>query len=144
MQRTEDFRISGIVWHEIGMRSMFLGNDLEDLLNQSFKIKAYGEVLDWICIVHIIASETIHEPYKRYSRKYKNLYVQYKLDYDQFVQANDAEAMEMMALSFLDILRQFPKWRIRHFDWKGLYEDAEKLFLEKGLIQTESIVWQKK
>ncbi len=135
MKRTEDFRFTDISWHEISKKVLPPSLAVEHLLNQNLKIKAYGEILDWLCLVHIVASETIHKPYKRYSRKYKNLYIQYKLDYQQFVQANDQEALEIMALSFLDVIKQFPKWKIKDFDWQRLYSDAQKLFLEHHFIR---------
>ena len=111
----QDFKISGIVWHEVGKRSLDLSNRLIDMLNLNLHLKQYGEVLDWLGLIHIIDIREIYKPYKRHSKKKKYLYVRYKLDYQQFTQADDSEALEMMALSFLDVIEQFPKWKIKGF-----------------------------
>ncbi len=136
MKRTSDFRMTEIVWHEAGMRPLHFSNRILEVLNQ-LKIKEYGLALDFIFLILVIhlPTQTLHKEYKRHSRKYKNLKVQRKLDYEQFVNATDEEALEMMALSFLEVIEQFPKWKIKDFDWQRLHTDARKLFVEHRFIR---------
>ncbi len=136
MQRTGDFRMTEIVWHEAGMRPLHFSNRILEVLNQ-VKIKDYGSTLDFIFLILVIhlPTQTLHKEYKRHSRKNKNLKVQRQLDYERFLKANDQEALEMMALSFLDVIKQFPKWKIKDFDWERLYADAQKLFVEHHFIR---------
>ncbi len=135
MQRTGDFRFTDISWHEVSHKVVDPYTTLSELLNKFLKIKEYGIILDYIFLIFIVDTATVHRARKYYSPKNKYLSVRRKLDYQKFVQANDSEALEMMALSFLDVIKQFPKWKIKDFDWQRLYADARKLFVEHHFIR---------
>ena len=135
MQRIGDFRFTDISWHEVAHKVADPYATLSELLNKSLKIKEYGTILDYIFLIFIVDNATVHRARKYYSAKNNYLSVRRRLDYEKFVKANDQEALEIMALSFLDVIKQFPKWKIKDFDWERLYADAQKLFVEHHFIR---------
>jgi hypothetical protein len=129
MKRTEDFRLTGVVWHEAGFRPIDMTNFLEKTLNKSLKIKDYGVVLDYLFFVFIIhlPTQIIHKEFRRVSRKKHEAVIYAKTDYEKFVQSNDREAFLMLCETFLSHLKEMCKRKDKDFDWNKLFADAEKL-----------------
>jgi len=136
MKRTEDFRISEIVWHELAQRSGYFTEYLANLLNQNFSLKNYGNGLDYIYFVYIIDFDTIQEEYFSYSKKYKKITIRHKLDYEKFIQVSENENLLEMIAVFLAKVKEFEKWKIQDFDSKRFYEDLEAFFLRENWIES--------
>jgi len=129
MKRTEDFRLTEIIWHEAGFRPTKMTNYFEKELNKSLKIKNYGNVFDFLFFAFIIQLpiQIVHQEKKRLSRKQRKAVFYAKVDYEKFVRANDREAFLMLCETFLTQLKEMCKRKDKDFDWNKLYADAETL-----------------
>jgi len=137
MRRTEDFRFTGIIWHELGFeRGIDDINLIEDVVNEAFKIKDYGQGLEYMILIYLIdLPDTIHNEYKYYARKKKYLTIQRKIDFQTAHQATHEDYLELLATCYLKAVKEFEKWKIQDFDSKRFYEDLEAFFLKENWIK---------
>jgi len=139
MKRTEDFRFTGIIWHELGLeKSIDDIKFLEHRINTAFKIKDYGQGLEYVLFIFLIhiPEQIIHKEYKYYAKKKKKLDIQRQIDFQTAHQATHEEYLELLATCFLKAVKEFEKWKIEDFDAKRFYQDLEAFFLKEN--------WKKK
>ena len=142
MQRTGQFRFTGIVWHEIPMgKSIDNFNALEDLLNAHLNLKSYGDEFDYIFFVFLIhlPNQKIHTEHHRFYRQKRYLDFQLKLDYFEVMAATPEEVKAMMATLFLNSILLYKKMRLKNFDYARFYADVKSLFEKNGLVREASI-----
>ena len=99
MERTGQFRFTGIVWHEIPMeKSIDNFNALEDLLNAHLDLRNYGDELDYLFFVFLIhlPNQKIHTEFHRFYRQKRYLDFQLKLDYFEVLAAPPEDVKAMM------------------------------------------------
>lgn len=137
MQRTEQFRLSSIVWHEVPIeKSMLNINDLEDLLNQNLSIKNYTQDFDYVDFMFIMdLPKSIHDEFRGVSKKKRYIYLQLKLDYFEVMSATPEEVKQLMAALYLNSILSYPKMRLKSFDYQRFYSDVKALFEKHGLLK---------
>ena len=129
MNRTEDFRFTEILWHELGRRPIKMGKFIENAVNKSLKIKDYGDIFDYLFFAFIInlPIQIVHEEKKRVSRKQRKILIYAKVDYEKFIKSDDRAAFMMLCDTFLIKLKEMTKRKDKDFDWKRLYADVENI-----------------
>lgn len=112
-------------------------NLLEDALNQHLSLSNYGSGLSGIAFIYIATPpvDEIHEECFSYSRKKKELFIQMRLPYDVVEQASAADALHLMARSYLETLREkLPLKKVVDFDHLRFVQDVQHLFESKGWL----------
>jgi len=137
MQRTGQFRFTGIVWHEMPKgQTIDNYNYLEELLNTHLNLKNYGDEFDYIFFVFLIdLPNTIHTEHHRFYRQKRHLDFQLKLDYFEVIAATPEEVKAMMATLFLNSILLYKKMRLKNFDYARFYADVKSLFEKNGLVR---------
>lgn len=117
-------------------------NLLEDALNQHLSLSNYGSGLTGIAFIYIATPpiDEIHEECFRYSRKKKELFIQMRLPYEAVKQANVAETLHLMALSYLETMdEKLPLKKITDFDQARFVQDVQHLFETQGWLEVQEV-----
>jgi len=136
----DPFVISSIAWHEISEKVAFdNSNAMEDVLNENLNLFDYGSGLKAIAVVFIAvqSTNTIHEEVMRYSHKKKEIYIQKKLPYELVCQYEKPQVLQLMAVSYLEILTDLKRKHIPDFDLSLFQQDVQKLFTEQNWLNLE-------
>lgn len=130
----EQFGFTEYSWHEVGMRMDKPSKQLEVFLNQNFRLENYGVALCEIIFAFIVMlpDNPNHPDRQRFYRKKRILTMARNLDYQAFIQASEAEALQMIVRLYLESLRKYRK--IKDFDKKRFCADLEQKFMEKGWL----------
>ncbi len=137
MQRTEDFRVTIKAFDEDSKMWIALVNTFQDILNKHLRIKDYGEVLNDILIIYVAhgMSEILHPNFITYSRKYKEIIIQYRLKQENMPKQTEKENLQALAHAYLDAIKQSKtKNRVKGFDFVALLIDLEKAFEAEGWL----------
>ena len=137
MLRTQDFRITGIIWHELGFeKGLEDFKFLERIINEFLSIRNYGNGLKYTLFIYLIdLPNTIHQEGKYYSKKNQYLKIIKKIDFDLAMRLPRDEYQSLLASTYLSSVEEYKNWKIKDFDCERFYQDLKQLFLDKGLIK---------
>jgi hypothetical protein len=127
--------IGPIVWKDL-LEKGFLTNRIEDVLNDHIDLSDYGSGIAFIRFMPFIVrpSNKIHEEAIVYSGRKKEISVKLRIDYDAAAQADEDAFRSIIAQRFLDSIAEFPKHKVKHFDWLSLQNDVRKVFEQQGWL----------
>lgn len=127
-----------IFWKDVSDKAPLV-KDIESSLNESIDLTNYGEGLLSIRFIPIAVRTTnqIHEEEIKYSGHKKQISLHLKLEYDAVAGADEKSLLQLVAMLFLDSIDQYPKHRVKNFDWQGFKKDVTDLFEAEGLLAGE-------
>lgn len=137
------FVISGILEEAVADKIAITNtNRLADTLNQHLSLANYGSGLKGIAFIYIATPpvDEIHEECFTYSRKNKELFIQMRLPYDAVELASVPETLQLMALRYLQTMREkLPLKKIADFDHGRFVQDVQHLFESEGWVELKAI-----
>lgn len=134
------FFISGILWHELSsIVTIENMNKFQEVLTKNITLNKYGfsikeHTFIFICIR---PSNKIHKEEIKYKRKKKELYMQYKLDYEQIIKSTPEQAIKLMAELFLSTIDNYKTLKMPDFDVKNFKKDIKALFIKESWIEKD-------
>ena len=122
-----------VFWKEVGEKADWITR-IESFLQQNIQLDDYGSGISAIRFVSVavMPSNKRHEEYIKYFRKYKELVVNLKLNYDAVAQAKEPTFLQLVAHLFLRAIDEAPQQKIKDFDWPRFRRDVTELFEEEG------------
>lgn len=110
---------------------------LEDTLNQYIQLSNYGEGVKSIGFIFLAVppNNTLHEQVVEYTRKDKKVFMQLKLPYEQVIQSDKQQVLQLMATTYLHANEHFlNQLHIPNFDSQCFQQDLRQLFESKGWL----------
>lgn len=109
---------------------------LEDVLNEHLELSDYGIGLENLTVIFIAVqpTNTLHEEVTRYSRHKKELYIQKKLPFDLVSQYDKRQVLQLMAITYLEMLEDLDDLNVPNFDFVQLRADVQQLFEAQGWL----------
>lgn len=132
-KRANFLNFSGIIWHELGNeKAIHFIQDFEEKINISLENKSYGQGLHKIYfsfLIHI-PQQIIHKNYRRFDKSKQILTIQRTVNYENALQANQTEYLQLLAQTFLAATKEMKKWKILDFDAENFAIDVENALVD--------------
>lgn len=125
-----------IFWKEVGDKADWI-TKIESFLQENIHLEDYGTDISVIRFVSVavLPSNKLHEEYIKYFKKYKELVVNLKLDYNAVARADESTFLQLVAQLFLRAIDEAPQHKIKGFDWPRFRKDVAALFEAEGWLQ---------
>lgn len=137
MKNNNKFRFSAILWHELGLeKATSFINIFEENICRKLTLKKYGNGLDHIGFIFIIdRAKTMHKASRSYKKKSASLLIKRTVNYENALQANQTEYLQLLAQTFLAATKEMRKWKIMDFDAENFAIDVENALVDLAYIQ---------
>lgn len=124
-----------VFWKEVGGKADWV-TKIERFLQQHIHLEEYGSAISVIRFVSVavLPSNKRHEEYIKYFKKYKELVINLKLNYDAVAEANETSFLQLVARLFLRAIDESPQQKIKDFDWPRFRRDVTELFEAEGWL----------
>ena len=128
-----DFEITYVATEAIGMKLPVV--ELEGLLNKSLALNNYGDGVQKLFFVFLAVppEDAFHKPYVSYTEAEYHLEIAFGLPYQEVLDTDPNEIMQLMETAFLNAMKLCMKAKILNFDWRKFYTDVENTFNQKQM-----------
>lgn len=115
---------------------------IKEILNKNISIKNYSKELTTIFVIYQAFEPNNQyrkvEDYTRFRRKSKILELYLTLDYYCFLKANENQASELLAGTYLKGIEKYLIIR-KDFDGQRFYNDVKQVFQENGILKQDRL-----